>query len=215
VEHRAVDRTRRFYDTVATAYAEMIPDTRYESAIDLAMVRDFVDLLPDDHKDVLDAGCGTGRMIGHLHALDPQIVPTGLDLSPAMLDVAKTAHPGIRFVEGSLAELPFDDGSFAGILAWYSIIHTAPHDLARVFEDFRRVLRPGGLALIGFQSGVGERTAQGAYGHDIELHAHLHDEVSVSAALESAGLTVDTRLTRGPRDWEHLPQAFVLARRVA
>jgi predicted TPR repeat methyltransferase len=35
----------------------------------------------------LDAGCGAGRVIGHLRSLDDAVTPTGLDLSPAMAPV--------------------------------------------------------------------------------------------------------------------------------
>lgn len=206
-----LERTRAFYDTVATSYAEMIPDTRYESALDLAMIRDFVDLLADG-ASVLDAGCGTGRMIGHLRGLDATIALTGMDLSPAMLAGARASHPDVPFVEGRLSALPFGDDAFDGLLAWYSIIHTAPHDLGAVFAEFRRVLRPGGLVLLGYQAGVGERSAKAAYGHDVELHAYLHDTPSVQRLLEAAGLVVDARLDRGPRTWERRPQGFVLAR---
>ena len=37
------DQTRAAYDAVAESYAEMIPDTRYEASVDLAMVRHFVE----------------------------------------------------------------------------------------------------------------------------------------------------------------------------
>lgn len=213
VDEDRTDRTRRFYDAVAPSYAELIPDTRYESAVDLAMIRDFVELLGEGPKAVLDAGCGTGRMIGHLRGLDPTITPTGVDLSPAMLAEAAASHPDVELIEAAMHDLPFEDERFDGILAWYSIIHTAPLDLDRVFAEFDRVLRPGAIALVGFQSGVGERTAQGAYGHDVELHAFLHDAADVGQRLERTGFTVDTRLERGPRSWERLPQAFVLARK--
>ena len=208
-----IERTRAFYDTVASSYAEMIPDTRYESPLELALIDDFVRLLGEGPLSVLDAGCGTGRMVAHLRSLDDAIAVTGVDLSAGMLAHAREAHPDVEFVEGSLAALPLHDATFDGVLAWYSIIHTAPSDLGSVCAELGRVLRPGGLLLLGFQSGAGERTASGAYGHDVELHAHLHSAPSVSPWLESTGFRVDTVLERGPRAWERLPQAFLLARR--
>lgn len=206
-------RTRAFYETVAVSYAELVPDTSFESGTDLAMIADFIDQLGDDqHIDVLDAGCGSGRMIGYLRSLSDAITPIGLDLSPAMLRHARAAHPDVQFLEGSLAALPFDDQAFDGVLAWYSIIHTPPHQLPQVFAEFQRVLRPDGLALLGYQSGTGERTLTGAYGHDVELHAFLHHTGYVAAALQGAGFIVDARVDRGPRRTERRSQGFVLAR---
>lgn len=213
-------RTRALYEQVADTYAEWLPDTSFEAGVDLALIRDLVEQLAarstDGRVEVLDAGCGTGRLIGYLRSLGDGVEPTGADLSPAMLAHARAAHPGVEFVEADLASLPFPDERFDGVVAWYSIIHTPPHALPRVFGELRRVLRPGGLLLLGYQAGVGERIRAGAYGHDVELLAFLHSTPYVSAALEAAGLGVELTLDRAPRDsraQERQPQGFVLASR--
>jgi ubiquinone/menaquinone biosynthesis C-methylase UbiE len=207
-------RTRAFYETVADGYARALDDVSVEPPIDLAVIADFAASLPSaEPTRVLDAGCGTGRLTGHLPTLNPAIEAVGVDLSPAMLAHARERNPGIPFVEADLSALPFGDGHFHGIFAWYSIIHTPPHALPALFREFARVLRPGGMLLLGYQSGVGERVRSGAYGSDVELHAYLHHTPYVQAASAEAGLTVDTVLTRSPRRTERLPQGFVLARR--
>lgn len=207
------DGTRAAYDAVAGSYAEMIPDTRFEAAVDLAMVRHFVESLSQRPAAVLDAGCGTGRMIGHLLSIDAELDVAGSDLSPSMLAEARATHPGLELVVGDNAELPFDDGRFDGVLAWYSTIHTPPHRLGRVFEEFRRVLRHGGMLLLGYQAGTGDRRIDKPYGHDVELSAYLHHTPYVRDALGSAGFTVTAALDRGPRPTEKHGQGFVLARR--
>ena len=208
-----MDGTRAAYDEVAESYAEMIPDTRYEAAVDLAMVRHFVESLSRRPAAVLDAGCGTGRMIGHLMSLDAELEIAGSDLSPEMLEVARSAHPDLELVVGDNADLPFDDGRFDGVLAWYSTIHTPPHRLGPVYAEFHRVLRPGGALLLGFQAGTGERRIDKPYGHDVELTAYLHHTPYVRDALGLAGFTVTASLDRGPRPTEKHGQGFVLATR--
>jgi ubiquinone/menaquinone biosynthesis C-methylase UbiE len=203
---------RKAYDTVAEEYARLLPDTAYESELDLALVRLFVDLVGARGARVLDAGCGTGRMTAHLRALDAGLDITGLDLSPEMLRQARLAVPGVEFVEGELASLPFADAAFDGVLVWYSIIHTPDEGLPAVIAELRRVVRPGGVVLLGFQAGTGERRIAHAYGHDLDLLAYLHDVHAVAAGLAEAGFTVHTRLERGPRlEFERSPQGFVLA----
>lgn len=208
----AGETTKAFYDAVALQYAQLLPDTAVEPAIDLAMIAHFAAELGEGAR-VLDAGCGTGRMIAHLHSLGSGLSVTGLDLSPQMLEQARAAHPEARLVEGELAAMPFAEGEFDGVLAWYSIIHTPPHELHRVLGECRRVLRPGGVALLGYQAGTGERSAPGAYGKDVELHAYLHHSPYVAAALEAAGLRPIARLDRDARAGERHAQGFVLAQR--
>lgn len=99
------------------------------------------------------------------------------------------------------------------MLAWYSTIHTPPHRLGAVYAEFRRVLRPGGLLLLGFQAGTGDRRLDRPYGHDVDLTAYLHHTPYVKDALELAGFSAVAVLDRGPRDGEKHAQGFVLARR--
>ncbi|WP_164861567.1 class I SAM-dependent DNA methyltransferase [Microbacterium sp. CPCC 204701] len=205
------DLTRTAYDTVAVNYAEMVPDTRYEADVDLAMVRHFVESLAPRPAAVLDAGCGTGRMIGFLGSVDSDLVVAGSDLSPSMLEVARSAYPSLELVVADNADLPFDDERFDGVLAWYSTIHTPPHRLGSVLAEFRRVLRRGGMLLLGFQAGTGERRIDKPYGHDVELTAYLHHTPYVRDALGSAGFAVTTVLDRAPRSSEKHEQGFVLA----
>jgi ubiquinone/menaquinone biosynthesis C-methylase UbiE len=205
------DEIRNAYTAVAVSYAEILPDTRYEAPLDLAMLRQFLDLLGPDANDVLDAGCGTGRMTAYLHSLAPGLTIDGVDLSPGMLEQARSTYPDGRFVEGDLAALPYGDGSFDGVLAWYSIIHTPAEDVGVILAEMRRVLRPGGVALIGFQAGVGERVIQHAYGHDVSMVAFLHTTAHIAESLLGIGMSIDAVLDRAPRGPERHGQGFVLA----
>lgn len=210
-----VQHTRTAYDEVAASYAAMLPDTRYEAAPELAMVQHFVEGLESGSAAaVLDAGCGTGRMISHLLTLDPELVISGSDLSPAMLAEARSRHPQLELVAADNADLPFADERFDGVLAWYSTIHTPPHLLGAVYSEFRRVLRAGGLLLLGFQAGTGQRRLDKPYGHDVDLIAYLHHTPYVRDALRQAGFRVTAVLDREPRPTEKHAQGVVLAERL-
>jgi len=211
VDHAAV---RSAYDTVAETYAKVLPDLSFESAEDLAMIQRFVtevDASPD--RKVIDAGCGTGRLAAHL--ADAGLNVTGIDLSPTMVLVARRLNPEIEFTAGELTALPADDGSAAGVVSWYSIIHLEQDAIDAVAFEFARVLRPGGAALVAFQAGSGSRTLTRAYGHDVVLRAELHNPDDVTRSFTAHGFEPVEQLVRPPRESEKQPQAVLLFRRGA
>ncbi|MEP7763823.1 class I SAM-dependent methyltransferase [Sanguibacter sp. 25GB23B1] len=214
VDTAGTDResARAFYDTVAASYAAMLPDTSFEAPLDLAVLDHFVASLPPSPAPVLDAGCGAGRMLGYLTGRGVERVD-GVDLSPAMIREARAAHPGVPLAVADLGALPFDDGAFRGVLSWYSIIHVSPDHSAAVLRELARVLAPGGALLLGFQAGAGERLVDGAYGHDVQVRAHLHSTQGVAEDLVALGLEILATVDRAPRPGERNAQGFVLARR--
>lgn len=215
---RDKDIIKAAYDVVAGTYAQVVQvpggTGGPERDTDLAMIRKFTALLPAG-AEVLDAGCGTGRMITYLDTLaqenEQPLVIQGCDLSEAMVAIARDAHPNRRILAADLAALPYTPQSFDALLAWYSIIHATPEELAGIFCEFRRVLRPGGVLLLGFQAGSGQRRITNAYGQGVEMTACLHSVPEVLAALQSIGFQEVASLDRGPEGAEGNRQGFVLA----
>lgn len=205
---------RQAYDKVAEDYATHLPDTRPEARLDLAMIDAFTGAVTSrEDAQILDAGCGAGRMSRYL--ADRGCGVHGVDLSPGMVAMARRDHGDLRFTVGSLTDLPYPHGRFAGVMLWYSIIHTPPAGLHRIFAEATRVLRPGGHVLVGFQSGEGTRDVSGAYrrfGHDIELERHLHTPDHVAFTMAAAGLREMCRLVRRGVGNERDDQAVLLAK---
>jgi ubiquinone/menaquinone biosynthesis C-methylase UbiE len=133
-----------------------------------------------------------------------------------MVVAARRNHPDLTFAVASVTDLPHRAATFAGVLLWYSTIHTPPDQLPAVFAETVRVLHPGGHLLVAFQVGVGTRDLAPTYrrfGHDVQLDRHLFDVEEVAAHLRSAGLAETCRLVRAARGAEEDPQAMLLARR--
>src|SRR5260221_12491465 len=92
---------------------------------------------------VCEIGCGPGQVARYLHERGVAVV--GLDLSPRMVELARQLNHGIEFQEGDMAKLPAEYASWAGIVAFYSIIHIARSAEIAVLSKCGRVCRPGGL----------------------------------------------------------------------
>lgn len=205
---------REAYDTLADDYATHLPDTRAEARLDLAMIDAFAEAVTaGEDARVLDAGCGAGRMSRFL--AERGCAVEGVDLSTGMVARAKRDNPEMVFTGGSLTDLPYADDQFAGVMLWYSIIHTPPAGQARIFAEVRRVLRPAGHVIVGFQSGRGTRDVSAAYrrfGHEVLLERHLYTPDDVAARLEAVGLRESCRLVRRAQGRERDDQAVLLAR---
>lgn len=200
--------TRDAYDTVAESYAATWPGLSPESPLEIALIDRFASDLGGRGGRVTDVGCGTGRVTEYLHGRGLDI--DGIDLSPGMLEVARAAYPQLTFSVGSMLDLPIDDASRAGILAWYSTIHLPLEQLPTAYSEFARVLEPGGLLLLGFHAGDGVVQVTQSYGHDVDISVQLFDAGQLSELLVAAGFAIEVTLVRAPVR-EKRPQGYLLA----
>ncbi|QNE75753.1 methyltransferase domain-containing protein [Streptomyces finlayi] len=211
-----LNATRTSYDTMAVGYDERFREELAAKPLDRAILAAFAELVREGGGGpVADVGCGTGRVTGRLRGLGMDAF--GIDLSPGMLAVARRNLPGVRFDEGSMLNLDLPDGGLGGLLAWYSTIHVPDEQLPRVFEEFYRVLAPGGHLLLGFQAGDEVLHLTDAWGSAIELDFRRRRPDRMAGLLTEAGLTMTARTVReadtGSAFPEKTPQAFLLARK--
>lgn len=92
---------------------------------------------------ILDVGGGTGVLAGHIAAASALSV-TVLDLDPIAVARA-SAHTGVASVLGDASAMPFEDGSFDGVLFVDAFHHLGDQQAA--IRETARVLRHGGVIL--------------------------------------------------------------------
>lgn len=112
---------------------------------------------------VLDAGCGPGRLGGHLHNAGHSVV--GVDVDPVLIAAAETDYPGPTWLVGDLAELDLPSRSIAGdfdviVCAGNVMTFLAPATRAAVLRGFACHLAPEGRVVIGFGADRGYDFAQ-------------------------------------------------------
>lgn len=114
---------------------------------DAAWKRRLLSCLPESSGSVcLDIACGTGDLTRMLSERYPTGSVTGLDLTSEMLAIAdkKTDASNVAYLKGTMAALPFNNGSVDIITGGYAL-RNAP-DLNRTLDEITRILKPGGYA---------------------------------------------------------------------
>ncbi|WP_405798623.1 class I SAM-dependent DNA methyltransferase [Streptomyces sp. NBC_01506] len=209
--HRWLADARTSYDTVAVSYADRIRDALAGEPYLRAALAVFAELVDAaGGGPVADVGCGPGHVTAHLHGLG--VDAFGIDLSSAMIDVARRDHPHLRFEVGSMTDLDLPEASVAGLLAFWSLIHIPDEAVPTVFGHFHRAVRPGGPLLLGFHVGDESRLkTQGYGGHPMNVHVHRRRPDQVSLWLRDAGFTVESHLLLDLD--ESFPGAVLFARR--
>jgi SAM-dependent methyltransferase len=127
------DRSRR-------AGAEQLQDDLATAGIDVSLLR-----------DVLDFGCGCGRLLagwainGHAFRLH------GCDYNPRLVDWCNVHIPGVTAKKNKIgAPIPYDDESLDLIYLLSVFTHLTLAEQQRLIGEFHRALRPGGYVYVTF-----------------------------------------------------------------
>jgi ubiquinone/menaquinone biosynthesis C-methylase UbiE len=136
------DLAETFGDDYLYFYEDSIDDEHSDS--DTAEIIGLLELLPGSR--ILDAPCGHGRIARRLAAAGMKV--TGVDITPAYLELAQDGPGDVTYVQGDVRRLPVD-GPFDAIVCWLnSFGYYDDGDCHQVLAEFHRVLRPGGAVAI-------------------------------------------------------------------
>lgn len=100
----------------------------------------MLDIKP--HANVIDLCCGTGDLSAVVKKSEPYACVTGIDFSEKMLSIAKSKHPNIRFMQGDVTNLPYEDNSFDFALMGFGLRNI--QNAEKAVEEIYRILKPNG-----------------------------------------------------------------------
>jgi SAM-dependent methyltransferase len=188
---RAAEVQRRLWGTDARAWAELAePHNRplFEAVLAAAGVGQGTRLL--------DVGCGAGLTLQL--AAERGAVPSGIDISPSLLGVARERLMDADLREGDMESLPWEDDAFDAAVGVNAFQFAG--DPRRALREAARVVRPGGrvVASLFAEPGKSESTvvhhAMQALIPPAEAGEHAPYALSapgnLEAALADAGLRV-------------------------
>ncbi|MGH8135473.1 MAG: class I SAM-dependent methyltransferase [Steroidobacteraceae bacterium] len=125
------------------------------------------------HSRLLDVACGPGYAAEAARAIGA--VPTGVDFSPEMIQLARLRNPDIPFHIGDAQALNFADESFDAVVMNFGVLHLSRPEAA--FAEARRVLRPAGH--YGFTVWASPDHSPGAWIVEEAVRAHAETNVAL------------------------------------
>jgi 2-polyprenyl-3-methyl-5-hydroxy-6-metoxy-1,4-benzoquinol methylase len=171
---------RRWSGTAIRYLARLLPGVRAQW--DLSVFH----LAARPGGQVLDVGCGSGRMMRRLAELGWEV--HGIDFDPKAVEVARNQGLDVRL--GTLDEQSYDDGSFDAIVMNHVIEHVP--DPLRLLESCKRVLKPGGklvLATPNAWSWGHQRYGRSWRGLEPPRHLHIFTPQAIKRLAVDAGFT--------------------------
>ena len=140
-------------------------------------------------QSVLDIGCGTGTLaIAASERVGSHGKAHGIDASPEMIEHARNkgakAKSAATFTEATVEELPFSDADFDTVLCTMMLHHIPRAAREQCMREMRRVLKPGGSALVVEFGGDGTSVIERLHRHGALTQNYVRE------LLESAGLAV-------------------------
>jgi SAM-dependent methyltransferase len=215
MDQDAVETVRENYDRIAEEYARRLFRELDGKPLDRELLRRFADAVRG-HGPVCDMGCGPGHVARLLR--DGRVHVFGLDLSPQMVAQARHLNPHIEFREGNILKLELEDGSLAGIIAFYAIVNIPPQSLPIAFAEMHRVLKPGGLLLLSFHIGEEVIRPEELWGNRVSMEFYKLQPERIQRLLTHAAFVIEDIVERDPYapDVEFQSRrAYVFARKPA
>ncbi len=204
---RLPDHLRQHVMTAAEFYnshAHMFDARAMETAnayTELALIRTMLQFYyhakaKTDFIQILDAGCGNGRLM--IPLLDEKYNIYGIDISSELIIQAQLKKPQYqhRFQVGNLLELPYSAHHFDVVLMLWHVISELSTCLDLTFKELHRVLKPHGLLMFDLPNKTSDSIKQhyqGGPNHEgFELFLAKIPEMDVlKQALERNGFAID------------------------
>lgn len=168
-------------------------------------------------KDILIPGIGYGRNAKVF--IDNGIDVTGIEISKTAIELAKQSGLTIRYIHGSVTDMPFDNKLYDGIFC-YALIHLLnEREREKFIKDCYNQLKPNGYMIFITISkeapmfGKGKQIGKDYFGIFDELKMFFYDSDSIKQEFGTYGLMEISEIVEPHKNMENkLPFPFIMVK---
>ena len=140
-----------YWNAVAPRYLELFRNEFDSKPYDLKRIAAFCDRLGKGAR-VCDAGCGPCAHLSRM-ITDRGLEVLGIDISPVCIELARLEGPTLHFAVMDMSSMTIPSATLDGLLNYYSLHYMEQLQLQKAFQEFARVLKPGGSLLLAAKEG--------------------------------------------------------------
>jgi trans-aconitate methyltransferase len=174
------------FDKLARQYQDKFMDVKlYGDTFDL-----FCSSIQKEHPDILELACGPGNITSYLLKKRPDLRIFATDLSPNMLELAKTNNPSAEFQLMDCRNIGAIKKKYDGIMCGFCLPYLSQEETIRLLHDASELLLPGGILYLSTIEDDYDKSTykKGSSGDEIFMHYYTAD--FLSTALKQNGFTI-------------------------
>ena len=164
---------------------------------------------------ILDVGCGGGINIKRMAEKAKKVY--GVDYSEESVKLSREVNAqgiydgNVEIIKGDVQSLPFDDETF-DIVTAFETIYFWP-DIEKCFGEVKRVLKPGGIFLIGMESNGSDSLTMKFFERVIDMT--VYNDGEVTGFLKNNGYSKITVYLRDGKNKEEIIKSDGEIKRIA
>lgn len=179
------ETTFRTWNSIAALYQEKFMALRlYDDTYDL-----FCSEIKASRPKVLEIGCGPGNITSYLLKKHPDYQITGIDVAPAMIELAKENNPSAAFKVMDCRELdqlntPSLQKKYDAVMCGFCLPYLSKEDTAKLLKDSAAIMNTGGIIYLSAIEGDYESSGfQTAGNPELQAYVYYYDEETLKQLL--------------------------------
>ena len=190
------------YEKIAHKYS----DKYFNDLTDIPYIDKFLKNIPSKGR-ILDIGCGPGQFSQYIAKKGFHVI--GLDYSREMIEIARAKVPEVEFKYMDMRNLEFEENSFDGILAAYSLIHISSENILDTLKEFNKVLKPSGYIEIIVQKGEADRVIDEPFMPSEKMFFNFFTKARLSKYLREANFQITYQSETASQDSDSMSDKVI------